>query len=107
MKRIQHRWGHCEDGQLRNKAWCRIYSLDPEYPSPGCVIGNYAAQDGAQDARHSYHRPNPSSDPLLRLLRAHFGEDDHGEGVETRATYSLQCSEDNEFIDAVCKAAAD
>ena len=82
------------------------YSLHPEDPSPRGIVCDDAAQNGTEKAGDSDHHAYKTSDPGSHLRGTDFDHDDHGEGVETRATHALQCSASNKLAEGLREPAA-
>lgn len=71
----------------------RKYILEPEYPSPGCLLANQTTEDGTEETGH---RGNAGDDCRIEcvLVRcAHLREDDEGHGVHYTTADALEGTE--------------
>jgi hypothetical protein len=75
-------------------------ALDGRKPGPG-IVGEEAADQGAQDARQAKDRPEDTGDLAPLARRIEVGDDDEGQCEDARATESLKCPKQDQLVHSV------
>lgn len=89
------------DGQIQ----ATLCLLDPEDPSPSCVMRNDTTQNWTQDASNRNDQADHARHPLSHLRCVNMVEYNKSKRIQARATHALDSSAGNQCFDRMSKAA--
>ena len=91
---VEDQQGSEEQGEYAHR------DVDEEDPVPGVVVGDPAAQGGADDGRHHHAHAVKRHGHALLLAREAFHQDGLGDGLKRPSARALQHAEEDQQAEA-------